>query len=73
MNTCPPDIFGLRDGSFDRYASGASAKRRTAREIEATWLHHRFTQIHPFQDGNGRVARALASLVFFAGLVSISG
>jgi len=33
-------------------------------EIEAAWLHHRFTQIHPFQDGNGRVARALASLVF---------
>jgi len=21
-------------------------------EIEAAWLHHRFTQIHPFQDGN---------------------
>ena len=33
-------------------------------EVEAAWLHHRFTQIHPFQDGNGRVARALASLVF---------
>ncbi len=33
-------------------------------EIEAAWLHHRFAQIHPFQDGNGRVARALASLVF---------
>lgn len=33
-------------------------------EIKAAWLHHRFTQIHPFQDGNGRVARALASLVF---------
>lgn len=33
-------------------------------EIEAAWLHHRFTQIHPFQDGNGRIARALASLVF---------
>lgn len=32
--------------------------------VEAAWLHHRFTQIHPFQDGNGRVARALASLVF---------
>ncbi len=32
-------------------------------EIEAAWLHHRFTQIHPFQDGNGRVARCLASLV----------
>jgi fido (protein-threonine AMPylation protein) len=33
-------------------------------EVEAAWLHHRFTQIHPFQDGNGRIARALASLVF---------
>lgn len=33
-------------------------------EIEAAWLHHRFTQIHPFQDGNGRVARVLASLIF---------
>lgn len=33
-------------------------------EIEAAWLHHRFTQIHPFQDGNGRIARALASLTF---------
>jgi hypothetical protein len=38
-------------------------------EVEAAWLHHRFTQIHPFQDGNGRVARALASLVLIrAGL-----
>lgn len=35
-----------------------------APELEASWLHHRFTQIHPFQDGNGRVARALASVVF---------
>jgi hypothetical protein len=32
-------------------------------EVEAAWLHHRFTQIHPFADGNGRVARAIASLV----------
>lgn len=32
-------------------------------EVEAAWLHHRFTQIHPFQDGNGRMARTLASLV----------
>jgi hypothetical protein len=33
-------------------------------EVLAAWLHHRFTQIHPFQDGNGRIARALATLVF---------
>ncbi len=34
-----------------------------APEVQAAWLHHRFTQIHPFEDGNGRVARALATLV----------
>ncbi len=40
-----------------------------APEVEAAWLHHRFSQIHPFQDGNGRVCRALASLVLIrAGL-----
>ena len=33
-------------------------------EVQSAWLHHRFAQIHPYQDGNGRVARALASLVF---------
>ena len=33
-------------------------------EVEVAWLHHRFAQIHPFQDGNGRVARSLASAVF---------
>ncbi len=32
-------------------------------EVEAAWLHHRFTQIHPFQDGNGRVVRCLSSLI----------
>ena len=33
-------------------------------EVEAAWLHHVFTQIHPFEDGNGRAARAIATLVF---------
>ena len=32
--------------------------------IRGAWLHHRFTRIHPFQDGNGRVARALSAFVF---------
>jgi Fic family protein len=31
--------------------------------VAAAWLHHRFILIHPFQDGNGRVARALVLLV----------
>jgi Fic family protein len=38
--------------------------RNVPPEVSAAWLHHRFTQIHPFGDGNGRVARSLASLVF---------
>ena len=38
-------------------------ERMVPPEVEAAWLHHRFVQIHPFQDGNGRVARALATLV----------
>jgi Fic family protein len=33
-------------------------------DVLAAWLHHRFMQIHPFQDGNGRVARLLATLIF---------
>jgi Fic family protein len=33
-------------------------------DVSAAWFHHRFTQIHPFQDGNGRVVRLLASLIF---------
>lgn len=38
-------------------------KKNVPSDVQAAWLHHRFTQIHPFQDGNGRVARAIASLV----------
>ncbi len=32
-------------------------------EVEGAWFHHRFSQIHPFQDGNGRMARSLATLI----------
>jgi Fic family protein len=32
-------------------------------EVSSAWLHHRFTQIHPYEDGNGRVARLLASII----------
>jgi len=33
-------------------------------DVAAAWLHHRFAQIHPFADGNGRVARAITNIVF---------
>lgn len=40
--------------------------------VVAAWAHHRFTQIHPYQDGNGRVARALTTMVLArAGLLPL--
>lgn len=60
---CPPEhVASEMDSLVSMY--GQQDKDGIAPEISAAWLHHRFTQIHPFQDGNGRVARALASLVF---------
>ena len=35
------------------------------REIAAR-LHHRLVQIHPFPNGNGRVARTFADLLLFS-------
>jgi hypothetical protein len=32
--------------------------------VQAAYVHHAITQIHPFADANGRVARALASVYF---------
>jgi hypothetical protein len=59
---CPPEqVPPEMDRLLDLHR--AHEERGVAPEVEAAWLHHRFTQIHPFQEGNGRVARALASLV----------
>ena len=58
---CPPEHVAAE---MDRLIELHLNHVNTAPEVEAAWLHHRFAQIHPFQDGNGRVARALATLVF---------
>jgi Fic family protein len=60
---CPPEQVA---SEMDRLIAlhHQHREQKVPPEIEAAWLHHRFTQIHPFQDGNGRVARCLASLVF---------
>ncbi len=59
---CPPELTKEEMENLIRLYREAESSH--APEVRAAWLHHRFTQIHPFQDGNGRVARALASLVF---------
>ncbi|MCP3959764.1 MAG: Fic family protein [bacterium] len=57
---CPPEQVA---SEMDRLLELHHSHQEVAPEVESAWLHHRFTQIHPFQDGNGRVARALATLV----------
>jgi len=59
---CPPEQVGSEmDRLLEMHA--AHMEQNVPPEVEAAWLHHRFVQIHPFQDGNGRLARALASMV----------
>ncbi|GHU29299.1 hypothetical protein FACS189497_07020 [Betaproteobacteria bacterium] len=59
---CPPELTKEEMENLVRMYQ--EAESTYSPEVRSAWLHHRFTQIHPFQDGNGRVARALASLVF---------
>jgi hypothetical protein len=59
---CPPEHVGAEmDRLIQMHAEHVA--KTVPSEVQAAWLHHRFTQIHPFQDGNGRVARAITSLV----------
>ena len=58
---CPPELV---QDQIDQLLAWHQAHHNTCAEVEAAWLHHRFAQIHPFQDGNGRVARALTGAVF---------
>ena len=54
---CPPlQVESELDNLIDWYESYDGVRHPLA---VAAWLHHRFTQIHPFEDGNGRVVRAL--------------
>ncbi len=55
---CPPVQV---DSEIDNLVDWHSEHRTEGYHplLVAAWLHHAFTQIHPFQDGNGRVARAL--------------
>ena len=38
------------------------AARKGEIVAQAAWMHHRFEQVHPFEDGNGRAGRLLLNL-----------
>ena len=66
---CPPEQV---DSEMDRLMEMHKKHSAHSPLASAAWLHHRFVQIHPFEDGNGRVVRCLASLVFIrAGLLPL--
>lgn len=56
---CPPEQVA---SEMDRLVEAWRRLPSDLPEGRAAWLHHAFTQIHPFEDGNGRVARTLASI-----------
>jgi len=52
------------ESEMDQLIAGVQLLEGESPALQAAWIHHRFTQIHPFQDGNGRVARALTNMAF---------
>jgi fido (protein-threonine AMPylation protein) len=75
-----PNHVRRPDGSLLQYTPPDQVEQQVQRLVElhgamegvhpvvrAAWLHHRFLSICPFEDGNGRVARALISLDLMRG------
>ena len=60
---CPPE---QTRSEMDRLLQMHRAHRDLAlpTDVEAAWLHHEFVRVHPFQDGNGRMARLLVAYLF---------
>ncbi|MBN9685895.1 MULTISPECIES: Fic family protein [unclassified Corallococcus] len=55
------------ESEVDRILKGLTDHPTADPVVLAAWVHHRFTQVHPYQDGNGRVARAITLLVLLRG------
>lgn len=58
---CPPEQVASEMDNLVRIYNSELANVHIL--VKAAFLHHAFVQIHPFQDGNGRIARLLASFV----------
>jgi Fic family protein len=60
-NYCPPEHV---EAEMDKLVYLFNTELKDSHVlVKASFLHHAFVQIHPFQDGNGRIARLLASFV----------
>lgn len=75
-----PNHVRLQDGTVHAYAPVDATRdemQRLVRELasdgfqaahpilQAAYAHHAFVSVHPFADGNGRVARGLASVYLY--------
>jgi Fic family protein len=75
-----PNHVRLADGSIHAYAPVHETAPEMARLVDnissegfrnahpvlqASYVHHALTVVHPFADGNGRVARAVASTFYY--------
>lgn len=63
LEYCPPEQVASEIDRLVEMWAALDTDRGVHPVGKAAWLHHRFVQIHPFADGNGRVARALTLLV----------
>ncbi len=61
FNYCPPEQVASEMDNLVRIFNNELSDVHIL--AKAAFLHHAFVQIHPFQDGNGRIARLLASFV----------
>ena len=60
---CPPEQVASEMNTF-MIMHLTHREMKLVPEVEAAWLHHEFVRIHPFQDGNGRIARLLMAYAY---------
>ena len=58
----PEETPALMSDLIEWYNTAASAGEMSAIEL-ATLFHYRYIRIHPFEDGNGRIARLLVNFI----------